>query len=84
MIVNNELERMWKEAVVTSLRYYSKMCLDEGKPRESVPWLSFELDTSRIQVRELPSVDRIGISRKHVECVRCEALTMVTTECDAL
>jgi hypothetical protein len=28
MIVNNELERMWKEAVVAQLRYYPGICLE--------------------------------------------------------
>jgi hypothetical protein len=27
-LVNDELQRMWKEAIVTYLRYYSGMCLE--------------------------------------------------------
>jgi hypothetical protein len=37
MTENNELERMWKEVVMTNLKYYSGTCLDRlRKPMKNI------------------------------------------------
>jgi hypothetical protein len=53
MIVNNELERMWKKTAVANLEYYPRICLAEPT-KTSGQWVSrlrFEPGISRIQVR---------------------------------